>query len=664
MQQFDPIKYPNLVKLDEKVKKLLLSDRVKAWDTTRTEYEICKIHPIYFLEQYGWIRPGEVQLGSLQEVAGGEPVPFRLNPVQLQIANKVCAHFLGDRFSRVQMIALKHRKGGVSTLFAGFCYWMMRFYGLNAFVIADLSGHTDNIMAMIRLFQQRDECGAGSAGPSHRPFGVTPMPKNKKGMKLKNGAMVEQDSGENANPGTSGTVNFLLMSEFSKWRESSMGDAETSLLNSIPRRGFAFIIKESTAFGHNKYAQDCDDAEKGKSPWEFVFATWLDMPDCEDEMYPGESLDLTTEEKELQSTYSQMKPGHIKFRRRQIELLGSAERFRQDFPLNPREPFLITGSNYFSTQLVQDRINEVSFFRDWRELGIEKIKDRYPDLIVRMKHHPRGMQAALIRLEDNCVVPVMVELYLNVMTDSPQVKQAGSSRDGLVSYVKNPVARMEDGAALMFRPPVTGHKYLVFVDVAEGKKSSEYESDDSMIEVIDCFRREQVLEWGGLFDEEITADYAVRIAKIYNNALLAHEANNKCGGLLWGYLEKSRYVNLYYRETVSGNTRRREPGWDTKVGLKRDVCGQLKLDFKNGDCLIHSIKTLQQMLHFVDKQGKLGAAEGHKDDAVMAMSVGLKIVSITPALREKKEDQVMMEDEMGSYVRPRIKDYDAIRKYM
>jgi len=129
-------------------------------------------------------------------------------------------------------------------------------------------------------------------------------------------------------------------------------------------------------------------------------------------------------------------------------------------------------------------------------------------------------------------------------------------------------------------------------------------------------------------------------------------------------LEKSRYVNLYYRETVSGNTRRREPGWDTKVGLKRDVCGQLKLDFKNGDCLIHSIKTLQQMLHFVDKQGKLGAAEGHKDDAVMAMSVGLKIVSITPALREKKEDQVMMEDEMGSYVRPRIKDYDAIRKYM
>jgi hypothetical protein len=648
LQKFDPKLYPSLAKLDDKVRSLLMSDAAKDWDTPQTEYEVSRIHPIYFIEEYLYIRPGEIDLGS--ENSGTEPIPFKLNAVQLKVADKICAHFITPKFTRVQALVLKHRKAGISTLIAAFDYWFLRFYeNMNAFVIADLSSHTDTIMGMIDIFQQRDACGQGSKNPKCRPVQRIPLPGSKKGLKFKNGSVCEQDTGENSNPGTSSTLNVVHMSENSKWRDPE--NAETSLLNSIPRQGFAFVIKESTAFGINKYAQDCEEAFAGKSVWEPIFVTWLEMPDCEDVVYAHETIDLDVEEKELMASYPKMTLGHIKFRRRQISVLESAERFKQDFPLNPREPFLITGSNYFNTRAVQERVDEITFFRDWKVQGLDKIREKYPDLMVKFIHHPRGIRAALSHLEDECVTPVMTEF--------------SETLDGSVTRSHNPKGRMQDGIAQVFRDPKPGHKYVLTIDAAEGKKSNQYTSDDSVVEVFDCFSQEQVCEWGGTFDEETTAHYALMIGKSYNNALIVNEMNNKCGGLTWGFLEKSGYKNLFYRESVNGNKRHKEPGWDTKSGIKKEVCGQFKIDFKNGNCLIHSIDLLQEMLYFIDSQAKLGAAEGHKDDRVMSASVALKVISITPNLKKQEKKFDDYEDMApGSYVSTLTNKRDMIRRYM
>lgn len=651
MQNFDPSLYPNLTKLDDRVRALLLLEEAKGWDTPRTQYEISKIHPVYFFEEYLYVRPGKIDISSSD--SNTQPIPFILNSVQLKVADKICAHFVGEKYTRVQALILKHRKAGISTLIAAFDYWFMRFHDkLNSFVIADLGSHTDTIMGMIELFHQRDLCGHGSHETKYRPLKKLPMRGAKKGLQLSNGSMCEQDTGENSNPGTSSTLNVLHMSENSKWRDPE--NAETSLLNSVPRHGFAFIVKESTAFGINKYAQDCEESFAGKSVWEPIFITWLDMPDCEDEMLPGEVLDLDVEEKELMAMYPAMRPGHIKFRRRQILLLGDSERFKQDFPLNPREPFLISGSNYFNTRMVQERIDEITFYRDWKVNGLDKIKDKYPDLMIKYVHHPRGIQAALARLEDECVVPVITVF--------------SETLDGLVSRVHEPKAKLTDGAAQMYRQPISTHKYILTIDGAEGKRSNQYTSDNSIVQVFDCFSQEQVLEWGGVFDEEVTAQYAVMIGKTYNNALIVNEMNNKCGGLIWGYLEKLGYKNLFYRETVNNNKKRKEPGWDTKSGIKKEVCGQLKIDFKNGNCLIHSLFLLEEMLYFIDSQGKLEAAEGHTDDRVMSASVAMKVISITPDLKKTRGNTVEFDKTpYGSYAdmySSKCRASNAVRRYM
>lgn len=615
MQIFDPKRYPSLFKLDEKVRLMLQSPAARKWDTARTEYEICKLHPVYWLEQYGWIRPGSVEVGG--DGTSVKPIQFILNPVQLQIADRICAHMVSGNFTRIQLVILKHRKAGISTLIAGFDYWFMRFYGLFAFAIADVSTHTDNIMEMVKLFHSRDTCGSGCSDPEKRPLRGVPMPKHKSGMKISNGTIIEQDTGENSNPGTSGTINVLHMSENSKWRDPE--NAETSLLNSVPRTGFVFIVKESTAFGLNKFAQDCEDAEKGKSSWEFCFITWLDMPDCTKDVYPSDDMTLTTEERELMSAYKKMDIGHIKFMRDQIDMLGSKERFRQDFPLNSREPFLVTGSNFFNTTLIRERMETIKFYREWKVAGMDKLKDKFPEMWERIKYHPRGMAEALVSLEMTCILPQMVEFYVN---------------EGHVSMSVNKESRMLDGAAMMFRRPVPTHRYIVTVDVAEGKSSSDYISDNSIIEVFDCFTCEQVLEWGGTFDEEVTAIKAVQIAKAYNNALIAPEMNNKCGGTVLKCIENEGYKGIFQRETIVANKIRRDPGWDTKSSSKKDVLNQFKLDFKNGTVLIHSLQLLEEMMFFIDHQAKLCAAAGHMDDRVMASAVALRIIAVTPTLRK------------------------------
>ena len=441
-------------------------------------------------------------------------------------------------------------------------------------------------------------------------------------MKLSNGASVEYDSGENANPGTSGTLQICHQSENSKWRDPLT--SETSLLNSMPRKGFVFIVKESTAFGLNKFSQDCEQAESGKSNWEFIFVSWKYDPECEYPIHPQEVFEYTSQEQFLVDAYG-LRPGHIKFRRSQIELLGSEQQFIQDFPLNSREPFLITGSNFFDVTKVQERIEEIKFFQDYKQSGWDYVEKRYPAMIMKLSQScPRGMREAMSVVEGRNVVPQNVVI---------------SANNKNITYIVSESLKRSDGSATMYRPPMKDHRYLVVIDVAEGIKTSEYTSDNSIVRVIDVDRREEVLEWGGTFDEEMTANYAVRIAVIYNKAVIVPEMNNKCGGMLQANLSELGYRNIFHRESIGSNKIKREFGWKTTVGNKKDTCGQLRQDFKNDVCLLHNTELLEEMLFFIDSSGKLMSVDGHNDDRIMTMSIGLKVLASTPTYQRNHVTQ-------------------------
>ena len=975
----DPVKYPNLSVLDQKVFTFLTSPEAKLMCEDDKLETVCRLHPIYWMEQFGYIKVANVSSGEVKIEK------FKLSEVQLKIADRLCAAFKTEPWGRTQAIILKFRKAGISTLCAAFDYWLMRTVAnIGVFVIADLSGHTSNILSMIELFHEKD------VAPGK--FRKMTLPHGKRGLKLANGSLCECDTGENTQPGTSGTyqvwhscvdpdtpvvvkngflkkasecvgqkivthnlrpakiigihkssetdgyeikirgnpvpirvtkshrlfamegrggswveaeriatgsptkfkhwflgypirsfwkkcltrriekgvmtryrpqgggrtheeyskyfpltygmgrvvglylaegsigkalkkypstinfachkkevtlfeswvkqaglpckiqmlsgqranvvvrssywarifrrwfaprkqkqipdwtwttneeymkgiihgyvagdghcsadgrtvtissirpqlltqlremmltlgwgysnltrrdagywygrnckeiwtlsvcgktakplrellnVNYIdsgsnrrfwkirtasknrriwlriesikpckidgaidlevdhplhsfqLMgcashnSESSKWRDPE--NAETSIINSIPRQGFAFMVKESTAFGMNKFAQDCENAQKPNSAWDFIFIDWKTLRDCED--LPTKDVVYTDEEKELATTYD-LRPGHILFRRRQIDLLGSVEKFKQDFPLNPQEPFLVSGSLYFDVEKIKRRINVIRLYSAWRQQGSEVAKRMYPEVYQGLRLRFTDDTKINNHLADTCLVPQVCGFALSGENPSLVVSQ---DKEG-------------SGRGLLYRRPMKTHKYIVSVDCAEGIETDEYTSDNSVVQVIDAFNREQVFEWAGCYDEEMTAKHAVWLAKIYNNAIIVPEINNKCGGLMIALLDKSGYSKVYSRQRVNNNTLTREVGFKTTSGNKSEVCGLLRYLFKNDECTIHSLSLLEEMLYFTDIKGKLTAPRGKTDDRIMSFAIGMKVIEDTPSYRSR-----------------------------
>jgi hypothetical protein len=612
MRAYDLVKYPHLAALDKIVGDFLSSEKSKEMSTVKREQHICSIHPIYWMESYGWIEEGlaEEKDSEAVEVA---IIRFKLNPVQLYAADRLCAKLVPGRWKRVKAVVEKNRKAGISTLMAAFDYWFMRHMkNCGVFVIADKSAHTTNIYRMIERFYQND------ALPG-KPDRV-PMPKNKTGLHFDNGAMLELDSGETRQPGTSQTIQILHMSENAKWAQ--IVDAEVSILNSIPRKGFAWQIKESTAWGLNKFADDCLAALDKKSDWDLIFIPWYDLEDCSVPLDEGETLKLTQEELELKENYS-LTDEQIKFRREKISDLGGTDKFKQDFPMHAREPFYTSQTTFFNVVLLEERKEEIEFYRIFREYGLDSAMSQFPVLASQIKdrkRNPKGASDYIRKLSDQNILPRKISLSV--------------LDDGKVTFQIVEEPKEYDPYFLLWRDPLKNRKYVVSVDPAEGIMTDGYTSDLSVIEVIEASSREQVAEFAGVFDEEVTAKNAVLIAKLFNEALLVVEINNACGALVLQNVLEAKYRRLYRTQKTDRHQRySADPGWKTTKSNKHEVCGRLRQDFKRDDCIIYSVALLIEMMNFVEDRGKLQAAPKHTDDRVMSFSIGLEVINKTPALQ-------------------------------
>lgn len=413
-------------------------------------------------------------------------------------------------------------------------------------------------------------------------------------------------------------------SENAKWPQ--IVDAETSLLNSVSREGFVWLVKESTACGINKWKTDCIAALEKRSSWEFIFLEWPDMEDCALTLTEKEreNMMLSGEEADLMDTFG-ISLENIKFRREKIAEIGSMH-FKQDFPLHAREPFDVSTSTYFDPLKIEDRKDDIEFYRVWKQNGYDDAMEQFPRVAKELKEFHGGAEAYLRDLGQRCRLfrRVQVGIVKNHVTFTP----AESEKE-------------DAGQVLMWREPDRRRRYVVTVDPAEGISSDGYTSDHSVIEVFDCYAREQAAELAGVYDEEITARYAVLLARLYGDAMIAVEMNCKCGGAVLTYIkERYKYFSLYRRQVV-GRSRMvtNDEGWRTTPGNKQSLCYVLKIHFKEDDCVLHSVPLLDEMANFIEEKGKLRAAVNHTDDRVMACAIALQIIDSTPGLRSLKASE-------------------------
>lgn len=153
----------------------------------------------------------------------------------------------------------------------------------------------------------------------------------------------------------------MHISEYAFWPEGSESKAATlaGILQAVPSRPGTMVIIESTANGCEDFKDRWDAAVAGENDFEPVFFAWFENPDYAMPVEPG--IEWTAEERETRERYS-LSWEQLRWRRWCIanNCGGSRDMFRQEYPANPDEAFLYSGSGVFDNALVIRRREEAA----------------------------------------------------------------------------------------------------------------------------------------------------------------------------------------------------------------------------------------------------------------------------------------------------------------
>ena len=174
----------------------------------------------------------------------------------------------------------------------------------------------------------------------------------------------------------------------------------------------------------------------------------------------------------------------------------------------------------------------------------------------------------------------------------------------------------------IFRRPVQGHRYKVVVDpiMAANEDTDMFAMsvfDDETLEQVAVFQARE-------YQAEEYADYAVSIAKIYNNALICPESN-----VADAFIVSCRALGYYFFYYSSPAARKnKDPGIRTTVSSKESMVDKLGLLLDTKKIKLHDRETVDELDTFEKKSRrsstgaqsvKMAARKGHHDDMVATL---------------------------------------------
>ncbi len=184
----------------------------------------------------------------------------------------------------------------------------------------------------------------------------------------------------------------------------------------------------------------------------------------------------------------------------------------------------------------------------------------------------------------------------------------------LDKFVRHPL-----GELLLYREIDPGGTYYIGADVAMGVRGG----DSSVACILDESKR-QVGVWRGLVHPDYYAEVLFHLGTLFNNALIAVEANNH-GLLTVNLLYKHwHYPNVHTKlvEDKISDVETPDLGFHTNVKTKALVIDDLRAALRVGELELNDKTTIEEMLSFVVKEsGKMEAEEGCHDDCVMALAI-------------------------------------------
>ena len=493
----------------------------------------------------------------------GKIVPFKLNSPQQRLYDIIKEQKKAKK--PVRVIILKARQMGFSTLTESILFKeTVTKFNRRTGIITHLASATTNLFNMSKLmYDQLPDDMKPSVKKSNAQELLFDN-DNGTGLKSKIKCMTAGTSGV----GRSDTFDNLHLSELAFW-EGDVTATLTGLFQAVPNLPDTMIIIESTANGFEKFKELWEQAVNGESDFIPLFVAWWEMPEYS---MPYSGFKLTDEEEKLKELYN-LTNEQLEWRRWCIRnnCQNDIDQFKQEYPSNPDEAFIGTGSCIFDTEAI----------------------------INRLRHVPKPIKQGYFVYDEE-------DAQSNIMSNIRWV----NDKKGCIKLFKIPN-----------QPEFT--KYCLGGDTAGDTQGDEFSSD-----VVDAKSLEQVATLTMRTDEDLYAKQMYCLGKYYGWALMAIETNFST--YPQKKLEELGYPSFYVRETVDrfDKSVTKQFGYNTNKKTKPLMLANLVELVREHTDIFNDEKTLRQMLTFVKKDGgKQEAEEGYHDDKVMSIAIAHQAVS-------------------------------------
>jgi len=504
----------------------------------------------------------------------------------------------------IRIIELKARQVGGSTWGSGKMFQSSSTNPFtNSFVVAHDAESTDNIFRMHKVFLDRlHEDVRPMLKYNSKTLLDFQNPSSDEVIKTQSPGLMSSirvGTAGNTKIGRSKTNRNAHLSELAFYE--SAGQIVTGVCQTVPAKPDTFIFKESTANGieggiGEQFYIDWNEAVRrdvntpGYIP---VFCAWFENPEYEMDLYyefkAGDQKDKYGDEAALYAYLKDPTPLEI--------------------------GVTITAKGFEHNQIMRKLM--------WRRFKIDNDmgKDSTLDPLSQWdQEYPQDPDIAFI----SSGRPVFPNKLLR--RDIQELDMYPPDIDKLQIGVPEAMAPN----LRVFHKPKKDKRYAIGVDVSEGL----IEGDASDIRVIDEDFNECAL-WHGKVDEDTLGVWAVALARIYNNAILAIEVNNM--GIATINAAKRIYGNFYLRkvqEKISeGYTEK--IGWRTDKKTKNILIIDLKQYYRDRLTKILDKDLLTEMMS-VSREPD-GSVVTNGKDRVMAYAIAIQAAKEIPHITRAVE---------------------------
>jgi len=435
---------------------------------------------------------------------------------------------------------------------------------------------------------------------------------------------------------TGATIQYLLLSEFAKYRNQSTIIKE--MFPTVRKNTGAIVIDTTAESRGDSYSRLWEEAVAGRSEFEPVFISWLDdeqqcwqepttenaslfydwvqchsrkdgtglekyssllnLDDDEFELLTNHIVPRWNKEKEDEKLHPM---GWLEWRRWAIQdrCDGKAKVFKNQYPTHWREAFMSSTLTIFD-------MGQVAVQGD------------------RIKDEPAPVRGELITKEGRRALEPDAGAMMSQVT-----KEIFSVDKDMFTFVPESF-----GPIKIYEDPIPGEEYIVSSDYAEGQSA---QCDYNVIHV---YKRGEELTQVAHFREkcypEESASEAIALGAYYNMAWQIPEVNS-CGAAALALFRSCYPLHRIFRRKNIDNIQNESPtkylGWRMTGRSKSEAVSSATAFFKQGMCVVKNPNTLRELEVFVKKSSKMLpeamdgtdpiTGERYHDDEVTCLMLGI-----------------------------------------